>query len=148
MSGWPREVNTVWQKLREVTRSKSLNFVCIIIESQNHRMVWGGSGPLKSPGSNPSAVGRDTSHQTRLLKAPSSLALNASRKGAFTTSLGNLFQCLTTLTVKNFFLTSSLNLPFSSLKPFPLVLSLPVLIKNNVKLCSLALHSRSTMCCI
>ncbi|KAK4825708.1 hypothetical protein QYF61_002067 [Mycteria americana] len=33
----------------------------------------------------------------RLLKAPSNLALNTSRDGASTTSLGNLFLCLTTL---------------------------------------------------
>jgi len=65
-----------------------------------------------------------------LLKVPFSLALNASREGASTTSLGNLFQCLTTPTVKNFFLISSLNLPSSSLKPFHLVLLLHVLIKT------------------
>ncbi|KAK4827937.1 hypothetical protein QYF61_022552 [Mycteria americana] len=46
--------------------------------------------------------------------------------GAFTTSLSNLFQCFTTLIVKNFFLTSSLNLPsFSAEQP---QLSQPVLI--------------------
>jgi len=38
----------------------------------------------------PPVIGRDTSHLTRLLKAPSSLALNASRVGILTTSLGNL----------------------------------------------------------
>jgi len=52
----------------------------------------------------PPAMGRDTSHQTRLLKAPSNLALNTAREGAATASLGNLCQGLTTLTVKNFFL--------------------------------------------
>ena len=62
------------------------------------------------------------SHQTRLPRATSSLALNASRDGASTTSLGNLFQRVTTLWVKNFFLISNLNLPCLSLKPFPLVL--------------------------
>ena len=67
------------------------------------------------------AVGRDTSQQTRLLTAPSSLALSASREGASPASLGNLCQCLTTLTVKNFFLISCLNLTSSSLKPFPLL---------------------------
>ncbi|KAK4824741.1 hypothetical protein QYF61_018213 [Mycteria americana] len=36
----------------------------------------------------------------RLLKAPSSLTLNVSRDRASTTSLGNLFQCLTTLIFK------------------------------------------------
>jgi len=55
-----------------------------------------------------------------LLTAPSSLSLNASREEAFTASLGNLFQCLITLTVMNFFLVSSLNLPSSSLELFPL----------------------------
>ncbi|NXW51331.1 GLYL3 protein, partial [Nyctiprogne leucopyga] len=37
--------------------------------------------------------------------------------GASTGSLGNLFQCLTTLTVKNFFLRSHLNLPSSRMDP-------------------------------
>jgi len=32
-----------------------------------------------------------------LLRAPSNLALNTSREGASTTSLGNLFQCFTTI---------------------------------------------------
>ncbi|KAK4814100.1 hypothetical protein QYF61_008195 [Mycteria americana] len=59
----------------------------------------------------------------RLLRAPSNLTSNVSRDGASTTSLGNLFQCLTTLMVKNLFLKSSLNLPSLSLKPLLLVLS-------------------------
>ncbi|KAK4824091.1 hypothetical protein QYF61_010602 [Mycteria americana] len=44
--------------------------------------------------------------------------------GDSTTSLGSLFQCLTTLSVKKFFLISNLNLPWHNLRPFPLVLSL------------------------
>uniref|UniRef100_A0A669QC17 UBC core domain-containing protein n=1 Tax=Phasianus colchicus TaxID=9054 RepID=A0A669QC17_PHACC len=40
---------------------------------------------------------RVTNQQTRLPRATSSLALNACRDGASTASLGNLFQCLTTL---------------------------------------------------
>ena len=36
---------------------------------------------------------RVANHQTRLPSATSSLALNASRDGASTASLGNLFQC-------------------------------------------------------
>ena len=43
------------------------------------------------------------------------------------------FQRLITLIVKNFFLISSLNLPSSSLKPFPLLLSLPALIKISCR---------------
>jgi len=75
-------------------------------------------------------MGRDTFHQTRLLRASSSLALNTAREGAATVSLGNLFQCLATLTEKNFFLISNLNLPSFSLKPLPLVLSLLALVKS------------------
>ena len=42
---------------------------------------------------------------------------------------GNLFQCLTTLIERNLFLVSSLNLPSSNLKQFPIVLLLCALIK-------------------
>lgn len=38
----------------------------------------------------PAAIGRDTSHYTRLLEAPSSLVYGASREDASTTSVGNL----------------------------------------------------------
>ena len=58
------------------------------------------------------------------------LILKVSRDGASTTSLGNLFQCLTALTVKDFFLISNLNLPSLSLKAFPLVLSPQTLLKS------------------
>jgi len=37
--------------------------------------------------------------------------LNPSRDGDSTTALGSLVQCLTTLSAKNFFLTSNLNFP-------------------------------------
>ncbi|KAK4814017.1 hypothetical protein QYF61_004647 [Mycteria americana] len=50
-------------------------------------------GPLVQP----SCKSRDIFNQIRLLRAPSSLALSVSRDGASTTSLGNLGQCLTTL---------------------------------------------------
>jgi len=60
---------------------------------------------------------RDTFHQTRLLQALSSLALNPTREGATTASLGNLCQGLTTLIVNtteelnpsNFLKSSCLN---------------------------------------
>ena len=42
-------------------------------------------------------MSRHIFHQTRLLRAPSKLALNPAREGAATASLGNLDQCLTTL---------------------------------------------------
>ena len=60
-------------------------------------------------------------HQTRLLTALFSLAWNTSRDGASTASLGNLFQCLTTLSVKNFLLVSDLNLE-GSLYDNPLII--------------------------
>ena len=66
------------------------------------------------------------------------LALNASRDGAFTASLGNLFQCVATLWVKIFFLISNLNVPCLSLKPFLLVLSLSTLINSHSAPCLFA----------
>ena len=68
-------------------------------------------------------MSRDVFTWIRLLRAASSLDLNASSDGASTTSLGNLGQGFTNHIVKNFFLISSLNLPSLSLKPFLLVLS-------------------------
>jgi len=58
----------------------------------------------------PPAMCRVANEQTRLPRATSSLALNVSSNGASTTFLGNLFQCITTLCVKNFLLISNLNL--------------------------------------
>jgi len=55
----------------------------------------------------PPATGRDSFHQTRLLRATSNLALNAAREGAATASLGNLFQGLTTLRVKRVILLNN-----------------------------------------
>ena len=81
----------------------------------------------------PPAMCRVTNQQTRLPRATSSLALNAFRDGASTASLGNLFQCVTTLWVKNFLLICILNLLCLSLKPFPLlfICSLQVLEGHN-----------------
>jgi len=66
---------------------------------QNHRMIWVGRDLTDHLAPTPPAMGRDTFHWTRLLKAPSSLALNTAREGEATPALGNLFQCLTALTV-------------------------------------------------
>ena len=65
------------------------------------RVIW----------SNSPAMDRDTYSYIRLLRALSSLTLSVSRDGASTTSVGNLCQRLTILTVKYFFLISSLNVP-------------------------------------
>ena len=54
-------------------------------------------------------MSRDSFDLMRLLRAPSNPALNVSRDGASTTSLGNLCQCSTTLITKNFLLIFNLN---------------------------------------
>lgn len=59
------------------------------------------------------AMGRNARYETRL---PETTALNTSRTGTSTTTLGILFQCHTVLPVKNLFLMSLLNLQFFSLK--------------------------------
>ena len=75
-------------------------------------------------------MSRDIFNKIRLLRAQSNLTLNVSRDGTSTTSLGNLFQCFTTLIVKYFFQIFSLNLPFFSLKPLSLVPSQQALYKH------------------
>lgn len=50
--------------------------------------------------------------------------LNAFRDGDTITSLGSLFQCLTILSMKNFFLISHLDLPWHNTRQYPLVLLL------------------------
>lgn len=55
------------------------------------------------------------------LSTRSKISLNIPRDGDATTSLSNLFQCLTTLSENKFLLISNLNLPWCSLRPLPLV---------------------------
>jgi len=102
-----------------------------ITESWNHRMVWVGKDLKDHLVPTALATGRDTFHQTRLLKAPAYPALNTTREGAATASLGKLCQGLTTLRVKKFFLLSNLNLPSFSLKSLPLVLLLHAFVKSH-----------------
>ena len=64
-------------------------------ESQN-RTVWVGRD-LKDLIPTAPAMSRDIFHYSRSLRAPPNLALNTSREGAATASLGNLGQCFTTL---------------------------------------------------
>ncbi|KAK4829771.1 LOW QUALITY PROTEIN: hypothetical protein QYF61_006495, partial [Mycteria americana] len=66
------------------------------------------------------------------LSTSSKRPLNTSRDGNSTTSLGSLFQCLITLSVKKNFLISNLNLPWCNLRPFLLVLSLVVIASDKV----------------
>lgn len=58
------------------------------------------------------------------LSATSTHLLNPSWNGDSLTSLGIVFQCLTTLAIKKSSLKSNPNSPFCSLRPFPLILSL------------------------
>jgi len=69
---------------------------------------------------------RVANHQTRLLRATSSLALNASRDGASTPPRATC--------VKNFLLISNLNL-LSQFKTIPLVLSLSTLVNSHSPSC-------------
>ena len=97
---------------------------------QYHRITdslrW--KGPLEVIYSNFTAVNRDTTARSDY---PGSDPTSPSPQGwASTTSLGNLFQCLNTFTVKDFFLISNLNLPSLSLKPFPLVLPQQILLES------------------
>jgi len=98
-----------------------------------HRLIeWVGlEGTLEIFWFQPPAISRDISHQTRVLRAPSSLALSPAREGAATAALGSLGQGLITLMGKNFFLIPHLNLPSFSLELFPLVLSLHPLVQSS-----------------
>ena len=90
-------------------------------------------------------MGRDPFPQPRVLRAPSSLALNPAREGAATAPLGSLGQGLTTLRGKSFFLRCDLNLPAFSLKPSPLVLSLQARVWS-LQQCSGACVGLNTIC--
>ncbi|XP_072708486.1 COP9 signalosome complex subunit 5 isoform X2 [Ciconia boyciana] len=61
-------------------------------------------------------------YQTIPLNKIEDFGVHCKQYGDSTTFLGSLFQCLTTLPVKKFFLISNLNLPWHNLRPFPLVL--------------------------
>ena len=68
---------------------------------------FGLGGTLKIIWFQPPARSRDISHQPRVLRAPSNLALSPAREGAAPASLGSLGQGLTTLLGKKFFLISN-----------------------------------------
>ena len=67
-------------------------------EPTRERFGW--EGTLQTTQFHPPAMGRDPSHQPRVLRAPSNLALSPAREGAATASLGSLGQGLSTLTGK------------------------------------------------
>ncbi|KAK4824318.1 LOW QUALITY PROTEIN: hypothetical protein QYF61_013593 [Mycteria americana] len=68
--------------------------------------------------------GQPKSPHTPLFGQVGEILSSPLRGGDSTTSLGSLFQCLTTLSVKKFFLIPNLSLPWCNLRPFPLILSL------------------------
>ena len=55
---------------------------------------------------------------------PTNQSLSATLPNFSNTSLGSLFQCITTLSEKKIFLISNLNLPWCNLRPSPLILLL------------------------
>ena len=69
-------------------------------------------------------------HPDQVAQSPVQPGLECFQDGASTTSLGNLGQGFTALSINNFFLIPSLNLPSFILKPPPLVLSLQPLLKS------------------
>ena len=103
-------------RLRGLFISKDICKLSKIMESQNYglgRDLWrpSRSSPLQVP-------------YSMLHRKMSRWVLSISREGDSTASLGSLFQCFVTLTVKKFFLMFVWNFPCSSLCPLPLVLLL------------------------
>ena len=100
-----------------------------IIESWNHRVAWIEKDHKDHRVSTPCYVqGCQPLDQAAQSHIPS-------RDGASTASWGNPFQCVTTLCVKNFLLISNVKLPCLSLRPLPLVLSLPIVINSHSPSC-------------
>lgn len=85
--------------------------------SQGHSTISARSGLWRTPGPTLCTKQGQSQSYSKLLRALSSWVLNISKDGESTTILGNLFQCLTTLTVKNILPCCSLwsiwlNFPF------------------------------------
>lgn len=96
-------------------------FVFPSLYREHHKIIWVGRDTFKGHLVQLSATNRDAQSSVPL-------TLGVSSDGAPTTSPGNLHQCLTILPVKNFFLTSNLNLPSFSLKLSAFV---PLVIEGN-----------------
>ena len=90
------------------------NCIFFAVFSWFHRTIeqFGLEETFKSIQFQSSTAGRAATHQIRLSRASFNLALNISRNGASTASLGSLFHPLEIL--QNFLQTSHLNLPSSS----------------------------------
>ena len=104
-------------------------------ESQNG-VGW--KGPFRSSSSNSPAMSRVATQQLRLPRAPSNLALSTSSWWSTHNLSGpefSLCQCLTSLWVKNFLLSSNLDLLSFSSKPSPIVLLPSDHVKSQSRSC-------------
>jgi len=105
-----------------------------VLNSQNHRMVCVETNLQDHLVPTPLAMSRVATQWIRLLRASIQPGLEH-LQGWGICSSGQLCQCLTTIWVKDFFLTSSLNLLSFSLKPFHLVLTLSDHVKSQSPCC-------------
>lgn len=82
--------------------SKSVRDLFLAVESWNHSIIeeFGLERTFKNS-SNPMAMSKGIFNSIRLLRSPSKLIFSVYGDGPSTTSLGNLLQCFTTLTVKS-----------------------------------------------
>ena len=111
-------------------------FVCLFFKSQDPQS-W--KRPLKIIQSNYGEQGHSQLDQVaQSLVQPHCECCQGT---VSTTTVCNLFECLTTLTAKYFFLISNLNLSSLSLKPFPLVSS-PQTLRKSLS----SVHVRLTVC--
>lgn len=119
----PQSLFHVWKMSLQAIVPNLLSKLLLIFPYQlswNHRMAWVGRNLKDHLVSTPLRWTRTPFTRSGCSGPPSNLTLNTARDEASTIFLGTLFQCLTTLTVTNFFLKSNLNLLPLSWKAFPL----------------------------
>jgi len=109
---------TASKKFEGTQHHLTLKLLLLIIKTHNHRIIWVVRPLRSSPTINLTLQSQPLNHVMSLS------ATYTFSDGDSTTSLGSLFQCLITLSVKHFFLTSKLNLPWHNLRLFPLIRSL------------------------
>ena len=104
----------------------------VCIHSQNHRLARVGRDlkDCKSPTRHRQGHQPPHSIPAQVVQGPIQPGLEHLQAQSIHSLSGQLFQHLTTLTVKNFPLISNPNLPSFNLKPFPLVLPLSTLSKS------------------
>ena len=121
------KINSYFSLLFHHHNSSNIKYRLLVEkESQNHRITQVGKDLQDhhvQPQPNHTALTLTTLCQIMSLSTTSKQFLNTSRDGDSTTFLGSLFQCLTTLSVKQIFLIANLNFPWYNLRPFLLVLT-------------------------